>query len=646
MSLSLVDIVITTYNSEKYIIDLLKSIKKQNYKNYNCIVIDDVSTDSTCDIVKGFAWVNLIENRKNVGASKNKNTASKCGKGKYIVFLDADTYLEDEDWIGKAVKKLGMKTNCTQLGTQIVSGFDKDIILDCGIVMNGIFPEAKFYKMNRNLINNAHLEERKIMGACTAGTIVKRKEFEEVGGFDNKYFYLCEDLDLSLRFILAGYDVIYHPGLVTIHYESQSMKKRYELKDYLINRNLLFILFDNYSVKYLMKCLPKLAINYTKVMGKSIILKESKKHQLIIMKSVLSLFYYAPKIVMKRMKVNRFAKIKRNELININNSLNERMNINTIIFQLTNKCNADCSFCFLHETINDKLKLLSKEELFKIFSSIKGLKDIILTGGEPMLRNDLGEICTFLTKTFPKVGITIPTNGYFTEKIYDVTKEILSGGCRKLKISFSLDGNEEFHDKNRKVEGIFNKVKESYDKIEKLKQIYGKGLEIQVNTAVCKDNVKQLDFLKKYIKREMPLATWTVEPIRGNYNNENTGGLNIKEWKIVATKVEECGLGELYDKSIETIENEKRDWNCNAGSEMISIDYFGNISPCEILKPIINVRDLNYDLNKLYFNSNWNERICSIKNKGCYCTHFCWLSNGIEKRDSLINQLINFKKEK
>ncbi len=93
----LLSIIVIAYNEEKYIGNLLECIKKQAYKNYEVIVVDDHSTDRTVEIVDSFKgalpvrWV-----QKPVrGPSRSRNYGASLARGEVILFLDADVILAD-----------------------------------------------------------------------------------------------------------------------------------------------------------------------------------------------------------------------------------------------------------------------------------------------------------------------------------------------------------------------------------------------------------------------------------------------------------------------------------------------------------------------------------------------------------------------
>lgn len=92
-------IIVPAYNMEKYIKRTLDSIKKQTFKDYEVIVIDDGSTDKTVEVAKT-AKVKVIEH-KHAGLSVVRNAAIKEAKGDYIVMLDSDDW-----WDKDLLKKL------------------------------------------------------------------------------------------------------------------------------------------------------------------------------------------------------------------------------------------------------------------------------------------------------------------------------------------------------------------------------------------------------------------------------------------------------------------------------------------------------------------------------------------------------------
>lgn len=104
MQHDLVSIIMPAYNSEKYISESIESIQAQTYKNWELLVVDDCSKDSTVEIIQKYAAdderIRLLHNEKNSGAAISRNYALREAKGKWIAFLDSD-----DVWLPQKLKK-------------------------------------------------------------------------------------------------------------------------------------------------------------------------------------------------------------------------------------------------------------------------------------------------------------------------------------------------------------------------------------------------------------------------------------------------------------------------------------------------------------------------------------------------------------
>lgn len=88
-------IIVPAYNVEKYLNKCINSILSQDTDDYEVIIVNDCSTDSTLEIAKSFCdkKISIINKKTNTGLSDTRNTGLKYAKGKYIMFVDSDDYL-------------------------------------------------------------------------------------------------------------------------------------------------------------------------------------------------------------------------------------------------------------------------------------------------------------------------------------------------------------------------------------------------------------------------------------------------------------------------------------------------------------------------------------------------------------------------
>ncbi|MTC44403.1 glycosyltransferase [Providencia sp. wls1922] len=88
----LVSIIMPCYNAEQYIKESINSVINQTYKNFELIIVDDLSTDRSIDIIKSFNddRIKLIQLTQNGGAGVARNTGIEAACGRFIAFLDSD----------------------------------------------------------------------------------------------------------------------------------------------------------------------------------------------------------------------------------------------------------------------------------------------------------------------------------------------------------------------------------------------------------------------------------------------------------------------------------------------------------------------------------------------------------------------------
>lgn len=95
MKTDLVSIIIPVYNSEKYISRCLDSLINQTYKNIEIVIVNDGSNDNSLDIISKYIDKRIkIYYQENQGPSIARNTGIEKSTGKYIMFVDADDYID------------------------------------------------------------------------------------------------------------------------------------------------------------------------------------------------------------------------------------------------------------------------------------------------------------------------------------------------------------------------------------------------------------------------------------------------------------------------------------------------------------------------------------------------------------------------
>lgn len=183
-----VSVIVPAYNISKYILDALQSIKKQTYKNYEVLIIDDGSLDETPSIVEDFCKSNQqfkLLKKANGGLSSARNYGIDHAKGQYIALLDGDD-IYSKDKLANHVAHLD---NDPSIG--VVYSASK-AIRDDGKPTFFILSGKPLYK---DLLTS--LLCKNFIGHGSNG-VFRRCLIDEVGNFDES-LPSSEDLDFWLR---------------------------------------------------------------------------------------------------------------------------------------------------------------------------------------------------------------------------------------------------------------------------------------------------------------------------------------------------------------------------------------------------------------------------------------------------------------
>ncbi|MCK4293064.1 MAG: glycosyltransferase family 2 protein [Planctomycetes bacterium] len=173
-----VSVITPAFNSAPFIKDTIESVRAQTYKNWEMIVVDDASKDSTCQIIEQWARkderISLLRLSQNKGPAESRNSGIKAAKGRYIAFLDSD-----DIWLPDKLSlqiKFMQKHKCA-LSYTAYRKIDKD----GNPISNTIkVPEIVTYKklLSSNFIAClTAMYDSKILGKVYMPDILKRQDY-------------------------------------------------------------------------------------------------------------------------------------------------------------------------------------------------------------------------------------------------------------------------------------------------------------------------------------------------------------------------------------------------------------------------------------------------------------------------------------
>lgn len=291
-------IIIPAYNVEKYIGECLNSILSQSYENYEVLVIDDGSSDSTVQMIKWYiekdSRVKLLQ-QKNAGPSRTRNTGIECASGDYILFMDSDDVYKTSDALGMIAKKCD-DVDVVAYGWE---EFDETGLLDTMMEFPAVTYEAEDLKDDYSQKKYSGVEylekslEYEHQYAWYCWRYAFKTAFWKEHGFEFKNGYKYEDVSLvpwvvlKAKTIVCVREILYRyrinrTGAITMDRSAktdldyldvitQNVKRACEFKGDLSER-LIELLCNNFSDMYytvLILCSQyRKKIGYDKVLAK------------------------------------------------------------------------------------------------------------------------------------------------------------------------------------------------------------------------------------------------------------------------------------------------------------------------------------------------------------------------------------------
>jgi len=333
-----------------------------------------------------------------------------------------------------------------------------------------------------------------------------------------------------------------------------------------------------------------------------------------------------------------------------------------LVLFVTSRCNCRCPMCFNWQNVTSRHEARSElqiDEIEKIAQSMAPLPQLLLSGGEPFMRDDIPEIVHAFYKYSHTRQISIPTNGTLTSRIEkNVTAMLESCPEAYFNLNLSLDGIGKQHDVSRGLDGCFDRLTDTYRRLEKVRDNNSR-LSVNFLTVIKKTNTGEITEILRYVKDNFKPNYHAVGLIRGDvcltdekdfcvedaerliegiHGNKETFG-NLPVFQRIAPAV-----GSLTNKLLKDMRVRKeRRFNCLAGRKMVVITQDGLLMPCEPLwlepdtrhgKRVADfvmgdLKDYGFDVEKALKSPEAKRVLKFISDRKCFCQYDCAVMNSI-----------------
>lgn len=224
--------------------------------NLEVIVVDNASKQDEASIIaQRYPHVKTLRTNKNLGFAGGNNIGIKEAKGQYLFLINNDTIFKEFD-IEPLIRRVDSSPQIGIVCPKIRFAWGTNPIQYAGYT-----PLSKITIRNQAIgfgeeDNGQYDTARPTPYAHGAAMLIKREAIEKVGLMPELYFLYYEEIDWSMMFTKAGYEIWYDPACTVYHKESQSTGQDSPLRTYYITRNRLLLVKRNWQglYKYLAYC--------------------------------------------------------------------------------------------------------------------------------------------------------------------------------------------------------------------------------------------------------------------------------------------------------------------------------------------------------------------------------------------------------
>ncbi|MGO9490144.1 MAG: glycosyltransferase family 2 protein [Solirubrobacteraceae bacterium] len=256
----LLTVAIATYDGRELLEGVLASLQGQKIADRtHIVVIDDHSSDGTAAWLRE-RWpaVELIAHDRNLGVSRSLNEGLGVARGEFLALLNNDVELEP-DCLELLVEELRAHPEAAVSSPKLLDFHDRGRLDGAGDVYTwwGMANRRGHGELDRGQYDTAEA----VFGASAAVAVYRRSAIERVGGLDEQFFAYLEDVDWSMRALLAGLQCRYQPRAVAYHMGSATLGAGpSEFNLFHIWRNGVWVIAKDLPASLILLHLPQLLV--------------------------------------------------------------------------------------------------------------------------------------------------------------------------------------------------------------------------------------------------------------------------------------------------------------------------------------------------------------------------------------------------
>jgi N-acetylglucosaminyl-diphospho-decaprenol L-rhamnosyltransferase len=246
-------IAIVSYNPGAFLQTCVDALAEQTFRDFEAVIYDNASTDDAISTLRlPDERFRVVAATENSGFAAGSNRVAEMSSAEFFVTLNPDA-IPEPGWLRGLIDSVEAWPNTVSVGSTQLTLSDLGLIDGAGDVWHvaGTGWRALHGQSAKTLP-----PEGETFSACGAAALYRREAFAEVGGFDERFFCYCEDLDLGFRLRLRGARIVQSRRAVVRHAGSASTGEQSDFTLYHGHRNRIWVFVKNTPTLLLVVAAP------------------------------------------------------------------------------------------------------------------------------------------------------------------------------------------------------------------------------------------------------------------------------------------------------------------------------------------------------------------------------------------------------
>jgi len=239
-----VAVLVVNWNAGPLLARSLQSLARQTRAPDRIVVVDNASSDGSLDLAAPYlGGAEIIRLKENIGFARANNIAARAaGAVDALALLNPDAFPEPA-WLAALVDAAARRPGFAAFASQLRLDAAPDRLDGAG---DSYHVSGRAWRNGHNApIATWPAAESEVFAPCAAAALYRRAAFEEIGGFDERFFCYFEDVDLGFRLRLRGHRCVYVPDAIVRHVSSALSGYRSDFAVYHGERNAVWTFVKN-----------------------------------------------------------------------------------------------------------------------------------------------------------------------------------------------------------------------------------------------------------------------------------------------------------------------------------------------------------------------------------------------------------------